>query len=64
MSPQRRWWEARGKQNIRETARQMTHSILDMHYPNHLDEALDTDLRKRFPIQLPSVSELRERSFS
>ena len=56
-------WEAQGKQDIRESAREVTQSILDSHYPSHLDEALDAELRNRFPIQLPPVSELRKRSF-
>ncbi len=56
-------WEAQGKQDIRERARKVANSILETRYPSHLGDKLDEDLRKRFPIQLPLVSELKKRSF-
>ncbi|MCP4045986.1 MAG: trimethylamine methyltransferase [Gammaproteobacteria bacterium] len=56
-------WEAQGRQDIRERAQQVACSILESHYPSHLNDALDADLRKRFPIQLPSMSDLKKRSF-
>jgi trimethylamine--corrinoid protein Co-methyltransferase len=57
-------WESQGKQDIRERARQAANIILETHYPPNLDDKLDAELRKRFPIQLPLVSELKKRSFN
>ncbi len=56
-------WEAKGRPDIRECARQISQPILETHYPSHIDAALDADLRKKFPIQLPTMDELRGRSF-
>jgi len=55
-------WEAQGRQDIRESARELTQSTLENHYPKHIDEALYTDLRKRFPIKLPHTNELKKRA--
>lgn len=57
-------WEAKGKHDIRERARQVANSVLDSHYPSYLDDRLDAELRNRFPIQLPLMSDLRKRSFN
>ena len=57
-------WEAQGGQDIRERARKVTQSILETHYPSYIDEKLDAELRKKFPIQLPPLADLKGRSFS
>jgi trimethylamine--corrinoid protein Co-methyltransferase len=46
-------WEADGSRNIRSMAIDRTRQILQQHYPRHLSEELDRDLRDQFDIRLP-----------
>jgi trimethylamine:corrinoid methyltransferase-like protein len=34
-------------------ATQKTHTILQSHYPTHISDAIDQQLREQFPIKLP-----------
>ena len=38
--------------DILERARKMTREILSSHYPRHIGDDLDSDLRQRFPVKL------------
>jgi trimethylamine--corrinoid protein Co-methyltransferase len=51
MSP-KEWTEA-GRVDILDRARTRTREILSTHYPRHIGDALDSDLRGRFPVKLP-----------
>ncbi len=56
-------WESRGAHDIRHSARQRTNTILDTHYPMNLDAEIDGAIRRRFPIHLPTMDDLRARAF-
>ncbi|HEX9769946.1 MAG TPA: trimethylamine methyltransferase family protein, partial [Kiloniellales bacterium] len=51
MSPKE--WIESGRVDILERARAKTRQILSTHYPRHISDALDSDLRRRFPVRLP-----------
>jgi trimethylamine--corrinoid protein Co-methyltransferase len=46
-------WAEQGSTDIVQRAQTVTRQILDTHYPDHIDRALDAQLRKRFPVKLP-----------
>lgn len=46
-------WEAKGGLTMLDRARARVSEILTTHYPSHVGEALDEELRRRFPIRLP-----------
>ena len=46
-------WQEAGSQDMRARARQVARDILAAHYPQHISESLDADLRNRFNIRLP-----------
>jgi trimethylamine:corrinoid methyltransferase-like protein len=46
-------WTEAGRVDNLDRARKATHEILSSHYPRHISDALDQDLRKRFPVKLP-----------
>jgi trimethylamine--corrinoid protein Co-methyltransferase len=46
-------WAEQGSTDIVQRAQTVTRQILDRHYPDHIDRALDAQLRKRFPVKLP-----------
>ena len=46
-------WEEGGAQDMRTRARQVARDILATHYPAHIPETVDADLRNRFDIRLP-----------
>jgi trimethylamine--corrinoid protein Co-methyltransferase len=45
-------WEASGSQDIVERAESRVREILSHHYPSYIDERLDEEIRRRFPILL------------
>jgi trimethylamine--corrinoid protein Co-methyltransferase len=45
-------WEAGGSQDILERAQSRVREILSSHYPSYIDERLDAEIRRRFPILL------------
>ncbi|MEI7743674.1 MAG: trimethylamine methyltransferase family protein [Chloroflexota bacterium] len=47
-------WEEEGCHNVRDTARTRVREILSSHYPSHVDEALDSQIRAAFDIKLSS----------
>ena len=49
-------WEADGCRDIRSLATERTRQILARHYPRHLSEELDRELRRRFDIRLPRAA--------
>ncbi|MFT5218957.1 MAG: trimethylamine--corrinoid protein Co-methyltransferase [Planctomycetota bacterium] len=46
-------WEAEGSKDIRSVAIERTRQILGQHYPHHLSDELDRELREQFDIRLP-----------
>jgi trimethylamine--corrinoid protein Co-methyltransferase len=46
-------WQAGGGRDIREVAIERTRQILASHYPRHLADNVDSELRARFDIRLP-----------
>ncbi len=56
-------WEAMGRLDIREHAREAARAILEGHYPAYIDAKLDTDLRAHFPISLAPMDKLIKRFF-
>ena len=46
-------WEADGAKDIREVGKEKTRHILKSHFPCHLSEELDLQLRSEFDIRLP-----------
>lgn len=46
-------WEESGSQDMRDRARRVARDILAAHYPRHISETIDADLRNRFDICLP-----------
>jgi trimethylamine---corrinoid protein Co-methyltransferase len=49
----REQWEQAGSRDMREIAREQAGSILDRHWPDHIDEDKDKEIHRRFDIQLP-----------
>jgi trimethylamine--corrinoid protein Co-methyltransferase len=47
-------WEAGGGRDIRDRARERVREILSTHYPTYIEPAVDAEIRRRFPIQLPA----------
>ena len=47
-----REWEEDGAKPVGEVARERTREILANHFPKHIDDAMDTELRTRFDIRL------------
>ena len=45
-------WEESGSQDILERAQVRVREILSSHYPSYIDEELDKEIRRRFPILL------------
>jgi trimethylamine--corrinoid protein Co-methyltransferase len=45
-------WEESGSQDILERAQTRVREILSSHYPSYIDERLDDEIRRRFPILL------------
>ncbi len=48
-------WQAEGSQDIRARAIERTRTILQQHYPTHLPEAVDSELRERYPLAVSQV---------
>ena len=46
-------WEEGGAQDMRARARQVARDILAAHYPAHIPETVDANIRNRFNIRLP-----------
>ena len=46
-------WEAGGRKDILETAKQRTREILASHYPEHISAEVDREIRAQFDIRLP-----------
>ena len=46
-------WEADDAKDIREVAKERTRHVLSSHFPGHLSEELDLQLRSQFDIRLP-----------
>jgi trimethylamine--corrinoid protein Co-methyltransferase len=46
-------WQAEGARDVREVAIERTRQILASHYPRHLADDVDHELRARFDIRLP-----------
>ena len=49
-------WEADGKKDIREVAREKTREILDNHFPRHVSTETARQLRSKFDIRLPETA--------
>lgn len=49
-------WEEKGAKDIRERAKERTKEILSSHYPEHISEALDQNIRRHFNILLPRAA--------
>ena len=47
-------WEEKGGRDIRETARAEAARVLSEHFPTVIDPGVDTEIRQRFPIRLPT----------
>jgi trimethylamine--corrinoid protein Co-methyltransferase len=54
MSPKE--WTESGRVDILDRAREKTRAILSSHYPRHIADALDAELRARFSVKLPRES--------
>lgn len=46
-------WIDQGALDMIHRAAQVVREVLNTHYPNHLDNALDHAIRERFPVRLP-----------
>ena len=46
-------WIDDGSKDIREIAQEKVREILFNHYPNHINDQLDSEIRKQFDIRLP-----------
>ncbi len=46
-------WVEQGAVDVVTRAARVVRQVLSTHYPNHLDNAMDRAIRKRFPIRLP-----------
>jgi trimethylamine--corrinoid protein Co-methyltransferase len=46
-------WQEQGATDITERAAKKVADILSTHYPDHVPEAIDAELRERFPVKLP-----------
>ncbi len=46
-------WIEQGSTNITERASRRVAEILATHFPSHVPEAIDTEIRRRFPVRLP-----------
>jgi trimethylamine--corrinoid protein Co-methyltransferase len=46
-------WQEQGATDITERAAKKVADILSTHYPEHVPEAVDAQLRERFPVKLP-----------
>ena len=46
-------WHEQGRTSIVERAARKLKTILDMHYPTHIPQAIDEAIRQRFPVRLP-----------
>ncbi|MDH3693997.1 MAG: trimethylamine methyltransferase family protein, partial [Gammaproteobacteria bacterium] len=46
-------WQENGATDIRQRARDQANEILEKHFPQYIDPAIDKKLRERFPIKLP-----------
>ena len=46
-------WNSEGSQDTLQRAQIKTAEILSNHYPRHISETVDQDIRQRFPIKLP-----------
>ncbi len=51
MSPKE--WIEQGSTDVREKARAKVQATLAKHYPRHIADALDDEIRKRFNICIP-----------
>ncbi len=51
-------WLEQGASDVTQRARARTAEILSRHYPQHIDPALDDEIRRRFPVKL-SVPDMR-----
>lgn len=49
-------WAEKGSPWILQQARAKTRSILDSHFPGHIDQALDARIRETFDIKLPRAN--------
>ena len=49
-------WEASGRTDLSQRARQHTDTLLAQHFPTHLDAEVEQALRARFDIRLPASS--------
>ena len=46
-------WAEQGATDLRTRARTRVRAVLDSHYPNHIEQALDRRIRDRYRILLP-----------
>lgn len=46
-------WIEQGSTNIAERAARKVTEILSTHFPSHVPEAIDAEIRRRFPVRLP-----------
>ena len=46
-------WIEQGSTSITERATRKVADILSTHFPNHVPEAIDAEIRRRFPVRLP-----------
>jgi trimethylamine--corrinoid protein Co-methyltransferase len=46
-------WTEQGSTNITERARRKVAEILGNHFPAHVPDAIDAEIRRRFPVRLP-----------
>ena len=49
-------WAEKGKPELMVTARQRVDEILDSHYPSHISETIDAEIRSEFNVLLPRES--------
>ena len=54
-------WVEQGSTDVIDKACKSTRQILETHFPDHIDGAMDARLRERFPILLPREN-MRPRS--
>ena len=46
-------WLDQGTSEMAERAREYTRTLLANHYPGHISEAIDEQIRREFPVKLP-----------
>jgi trimethylamine--corrinoid protein Co-methyltransferase len=55
-------WEESGSPDILERAQARVREILSSHYPSYIDQRLDEEIRRRFPILLSREQMTSKRS--